>query len=582
LHLETLNMNRLLLTGLLVLCFSSAFAQGSTVTYNDVAPILYKNCSGCHRPGEIGPFSLLSYNDAVANAQGIKNQVVSRMMPPWQTDPNYRKFIGERILPQNEIDLIAQWVDDGAVEGDPSLAPPVPVFPTGSQLGIPDLTLSMSQHYVVAPTSNGQDVYRTFVLPTGLTQDVDLDAIEVRPGNASIVHHVLLNQDISGDGRSKDAQDPGYGFDDVSFNSFNNTDGLGVWTPGTFPLRYPNGIGKKLQKNSDILMQIHYPLYGAGDSDLTQINLFYKQTPVVRYEKGYLLDYSKVVGNSTYPDAQGKPSCIDPSATLVGGVRRPIPGGELIRAFVPGGINLTDAQLEAISAGTSCFVLPANAKTTIIAKSQIFEDFSVMGVFPHQHLLGESVTAFAIAPNGDTINICKIDNWDFRWQDVYRLKNFVKVPNNSTLYAIHTYDNTVNNPNNPSSPPIPVYWTENTEDEMNFTTFFGVSYQPGDELLSTTSIESQLTNAQAAMLDQNKPNPAEGITAIPFYLPNTANLSLDVIDLTGRVVKSIYRESQLVAGQHNASVNVADLPAGIYVYRLHGAGVDLSKRLVVK
>lgn len=572
-------MNRLLLTCLLLLCFGSAFAQGNTVTYNDVAPILYKNCSGCHRPGEIGPFSLMSYNDAVAKAQVIKNQVNSRLMPPWQSDPSYSRFVGERILAQNEIDLISQWVDDGAVEGDPNLAPPLPVFPSGSQLGIPDLTIGMTQHFVVNPPTGGQDVYRTFVMPTGLTTNRDLDALEVRPGNPRIVHHVLLNQDTTGSGRQKDAADPGYGYDDVSFNSFNNTDGLGVFTPGASPNRYPVGIGKRIYKNADILMQIHYPQYAAGDSDLTQLNFFFKQTPVVRYEKGYLLDFNAVVGNSNYPNAQGKPSCND--ASVPGGVRRPLPGAELIATQIPGGINLPPNVLQQI-ASTSCFILPPNQVTTIVAKSTCNEDFSVMGIFPHQHLLGQSVEAFAISPTGDTIKICKINRWDFRWQDVYRLKNFVKVPKNSTFYAIHTYDNQASNPNNPSSPPQTVYWTENTTDEMNFSTFFGVPYQPGDEILSTTAIENQLTNAQAAILQQNKPNPAEGYTSIPFYLPNTARLNLDIIDLTGRVVKSVYHDSQMVAGEHSAYVNVSELPSGIYVYRLYGAGVDLSKRLVVK
>lgn len=545
-------MKKLFILTIVLLSFTSLFVHAQ-VTFNDIAPILYNNCTKCHRPGEIGPFSLISYTDALSNAQAIKAQVTSKQMPPWQADRNYRSFVGERVLSQNDIDLIAQWVDGGAVQGNPNLAPPLSVFPTGSQLGVPDLTLSMTQSFVITPP-NGEDQYRTFVLPTGLIADKNLGAIEVRPGNGSVVHHVLLSQDTTGTGRQNDQNDPGYGYDDVSLNNFTTNEGLGVWTPGTTPLRYPNGIGKKLFKASDILMQIHYPYYASGDSDKTSINLFFQTTPVSRYEQGVLLFYSEVVGNSNYPDALGKPSCKQGSITYP-----PVPGTTF-----------------------SCFNLPPNMVTTIVAKKKINYDFSVMSVFPHQHKLGQKILAYAISPAGDTIPICKIDDWKFNWQDVYRLKNFVKVPKNSTLYAIQTYDNRASNPNNPNSPPRTVVWTENTTDEMNFTTFFGIPYQAGDELLSTTAAEQELEQAFEANLGQNVPNPASEYTSVPFYLPRNSNITLDVYDLTGRIVQNLYQNNTLQRGEHTAYLNLTNLPSGIYVYRLHGDGIDLAKRLVVK
>src|SRR5689334_17312219 len=122
----------------------------SPVTYSkQVAPILWKNCAGCHRPGEVGPFPLLTYKDAAKRASFLKDVLTERKMPPWHAEPGYGEFHDARRLDDREIELIVRWADSGAPEGDPRDLPPPPKFPEGWQLGEPDLVLKMPEPFQV-------------------------------------------------------------------------------------------------------------------------------------------------------------------------------------------------------------------------------------------------------------------------------------------------------------------------------------------------------------------------------------------------------------------------------------------------
>lgn len=190
---------------IIVLVLTACSISQAQVTYSEhIAPIIYNNCTSCHRQGEIGPMSFTNYNEVVAWAGMIQYTTEIRYMPPWQPDKTYSSFIGEKGLTDAEIQLIKDWVNAGVPQGDPALEPPLPVFPSGSQLGTPDLVLEMSESYFIE--GNNTDDYRVFVLPTGLTQDKEIAAVEFRPGNSRAVHHALMAYEVNGAAAAQDAQ----------------------------------------------------------------------------------------------------------------------------------------------------------------------------------------------------------------------------------------------------------------------------------------------------------------------------------------------------------------------------------------
>src|SRR5215813_761257 len=174
---------------------SSDSADGITkskadVTFNkDVAPILFKNCVECHRPGEAAPMSLLRYKDARPWARSIREKVLSREMPPWHADPRVGQFSNDPRLTQAEIDTITAWVDGGAKEGEPRDLPPSPKFVEGWNIGQPDLILKMPEEFTL--DANGPDEYQHFVIDPGFTEDKYVEVAEARPGNRRIVHHII-------------------------------------------------------------------------------------------------------------------------------------------------------------------------------------------------------------------------------------------------------------------------------------------------------------------------------------------------------------------------------------------------------
>ncbi|MGH9938974.1 MAG: hypothetical protein ACREAM_22270, partial [Blastocatellia bacterium] len=162
----------------------------AAVTFNkDVAPILFKSCAECHRPGEAAPMSLLSYKDARPWARSIREKVVSREMPPWHADPRVGQFLNDPRLTRGEIDTITAWVDGGAKEGEARDLPPAPKFVEGWSIGQPDLVLKMAEEFTL--DANGPDEYQQFVIDPGFTEDKYVQMSEARPGNRRIVHHMI-------------------------------------------------------------------------------------------------------------------------------------------------------------------------------------------------------------------------------------------------------------------------------------------------------------------------------------------------------------------------------------------------------
>ena len=230
--------------------------EEAAVTFSrDVAPILYKNCVECHRPGEIAPMSLLSYKDARPWARSIKEQVVARDMPPWHADPQHSEFLNDRRLSQKEVETIAAWVDQGAREGDPKDLPPTPKFPEGWNIGKPDAIFYLPQAWPVP--AEGTVDYKYFTVPTNFEEDMWVQAAEIRPGERSVVHHVIVF--VQGGGQQKL---------------------LAGYAPGEQPAIIPKGLGRKIPAGSNLVFQVHYTPAGKAVNDRSYIGLvFAKETP---------------------------------------------------------------------------------------------------------------------------------------------------------------------------------------------------------------------------------------------------------------------------------------------------------------
>jgi mono/diheme cytochrome c family protein len=385
---------------------SGSAAPTDSVTYTkDVAPILWKNCAGCHRPGEVGPFSLLSYEDAAKRADFLAEITGDRRMPPWKAEPGFGKFHDERRLTDAEIATLARWAKEGAPEGDPKDLPEPPKFVDGWSLGQPDLVLEMSESFTVP--ADGSDIYQCFVIPIPTSENRTVSAVEFRPGNRRIVHHAILYLDASGAARSRDEKEAGPGYRSFGGPGILPTGGLGGWAPGAMARFLPEGTGKFLRKGSDLVLQIHYHPSGKVESDRSSVGIYFTKKP---------------------------------ATTLVGG----------------------------LAVRSRKLYIPADEKHhRVMAESEPLPvDVNVLAVGPHMHLLGRQMKVTAEKPDGSKVPLIWIKDWDFNWQGSYAFLDPVRLPKGTVIHAEAEYDNSTDNPHNPNSPPKAVHWGEQTTDEM--------------------------------------------------------------------------------------------------------------------
>jgi len=496
-------MRRLLLSPFLLLAFTSF---GQEVTYHaDVAPIIHANCTECHRVGEIGPMPFTSFEEVSAYGEFIEFVTSTGYMPPWTPDAEYSHFVGERVLSAEDIETLSAWVDAGKPEGDPSDNPGLPNFPEGSQVGTPDLVLSMPEPYL--HTGDMTDQYQVFILPTDFETDVTVRSLEVRPQNGAIAHHAILGVDTEGIAAQMDQQDPepGYeSFGDFGFDAYSSF--FGGWVPGTLPVVYPEGIGRVIPAGSDLLIQMHYGPNAVDESDQTELNVFFTEGPVERE----------------------------------------------VETGIMGPWNLDEP-----------FVIPANQVKVFHGEYPIWNDISLINIVPHCHLIGASWEVFATSSDGnDTIPLISIPEWDFNWQGFFTFPTLTKIPAGYTIEAIATYDNTADNPFNPSNPPQNVFYGDNTEDEMFFVFVDYVPYEEGDEDIS---LETPLVSGMGALdptgpLVSLQPNPSRGhvqVLADPSFIGQTWS----VADLGGRVLlEGAFRSA-------NQRLDLTALTNGVYLFR---------------
>jgi peroxiredoxin len=409
--------------------------KAGKVTYHrDVAPILQDNCQQCHRPGEVGPFALLTYKQAVNWAGDIKEYTQERKMPPWKPVEGVA-FHNDRRLSQKEIDTLAAWVDGGTPEGDPKDAPPPKKFIEGWQLGTPDLVLTVPEEFTLG--ASGKDVFRCFVLPTGLTEDKYVTAVEVRPGNSRVVHHSLNFFDLSGRARQMEKaerervkkpgeQDHGPGYSVAMGLGFipeqGKFGGVGGWAPGQRARHLPDGYGFPLPKGSDFVFQIHYHRNGRVEKDRTRVGLYFAKKPGVRPYKS---------------------------------------------AVIPG-------LFVAIPAGQERF----EVNGTI----EVDQDCVLRSVMPHMHMLGKEIKVTLTPPGGAARTLLAITDWDYNWQETYILKEPLEVKKGTKFRVEAVYDNSDKNPNNPFSPPQWVRFGEQTDNEMCFVFLGATSDGPGGRI----------------------------------------------------------------------------------------------------
>lgn len=517
-------MKKIFLFLIIPLVANSLSAQ---ITWSgQIAPLIFSNCSNCHNSNGIAPFELMNYQDAFENGSDIMENVQSRKMPPWPPDPSYSQLAHPRILSEQQISDITDWVNNGMPRGDSLLEPPSPVFNNGSEIQNPDLILS-APVYSVNTTS---DVYRCFVIPSTLLTEKYLTAIEAVPGDRSVVHHVLIYSDSTSIPALLDAADPGPGYTNFGGTGSPNSKLIGVWVPGQRAYFSPAGMGIRLPAHTNIIVQIHYPGGISGKTDSTK--LFLKLTSTFQRE-----------------------------------------------------ISI-DAPLNHFQLDNGLLYIPANTVKTFYAHFDVSADMSVMGVGPHMHLIGTKILSYCITPSQDTIPFIDIPDWDFQWQGIYSFPRVLKIPMGSTMYSKAVYDNTTANPENPNNPPVGVLLGESTTDEMMLVYFAFTPYLPGDEniIIDSTLVLSNSSTAFSSIISTPQlyepfPNPSKNTFTFQYFLPKSSLVKISIVDMKGKLFKE-ENPHKILNGLITSQINIESLTSGIYFLTLNADGVLKTKKLV--
>ena len=376
--------------------------------HKNIAPILFSKCAPCHRPGEPGPFSLLTYEDARKHAGQIAAVTRKRYMPPWLPAAGFGDFTGQLRLSGAEIETIEQWVRAGAPEGSPSDSPPLPVFTPGWQLGKPDLVVAAEKPFSVP--AGGPDVFWNFVLSPAVRETHQVKAIEIRPGNTRAVHHANLLVDRSRSMRYREkARGEGFpGMDlEIASDTFDPDSHFLFWKPGAVPAEEPAGMSWRLDPGNDLVLNVH--LRPTGKEELVQpsVGLYFTRETQSMFPMLLQLE---------------RDGALD------------IPPGD------------PDFQV------SDDFRLPL--------------DLDVLAVYPHAHYLGRLLEGFATLPDGTRRWLIRIPDWDLNWQAVYRYREPVFLPKETVISMRYHYDNSAANPRNPHSPPRRVVGGNQSTDEM--------------------------------------------------------------------------------------------------------------------
>ena len=403
-------------------------------TFADVAPVFYKNCTSCHRTGGLAPFSLMEYDSATGYLSEMKDAIAANKMPPWHAEAPRGVFSNDRRLDPAERELILKWLATGAQEGDKSKLPPKPVYTSSWQIGAPDLVVSMPTEFTVP--ASGLVEYQYFEIPTSLTEEKWVQAIEVLPGAHEVVHHVLVYARVPPQPRPEGAPVPaaappagatpptplfirnrahGTPPDPPRKDSVNmrrNPLGalIGSMAPGTTVQEFPLGTALRLRPGTILTLQMHYTAHGEAMKDRTQVGF--------RFAKE-------------------------------------IPNEEMFTAnFVNGS-----------------FTIPAGAKDYAVpSELGIGQPVKIWGMLPHTHLRGTRWQYTLMKPDSTTEVILDVPKYDFNWQTFYMYAKPLELAPGSKILATAWYDNSTANKSNPN-PKQDVKWGDQTWEEMQYTGF---------------------------------------------------------------------------------------------------------------
>lgn len=276
--------------------------QKGEVNYvKHVATILQNRCQECHRPDEIGPFSLLTYDDAKKRAGRIREALIEQRMPPWHADPRHGKFLNDRRLPQEELDTLLAWIDSGAAKGDDKDLPPPAKFVKGWKIGEPDKVFTMEKEFKVPAT--GVLDYQRFTVDPGLKEDTWIQASECRPGNRAIVHHILVYV-------LKPGQVSPYSADGTATT-------LAGWAPGDMPAIYPPGTARLIPAGSRLMFEVHYTPNGTEQTDRSAVGVIFAKKPPEHRAETNILANMLVRIPPKQPNVKGEMTYTFPEDALV-------------------------------------------------------------------------------------------------------------------------------------------------------------------------------------------------------------------------------------------------------------------------
>ena len=425
---------------------SGAAGADSAPTYSrDVAPILYRSCTNCHRPGEIAPMSLLTYAETRPWAKAIAAQVSRGTMPPWHADPAHWEFLNDRRLGGDDKATILKWVSAGAPEGDPSALPPAPTYASGWTIGDPDAVFSMQEDYPVP--ADGTIAYQYLQVPTNLAEDRWIQAMEVKPGNPAVVHHVIvfaatpprpaapppppgtkpaprpapLFTYLDGTQDVPAGQTGGPALPPEQRKPLGPNDrpapkrlgpAIGGFAPGQMIRVYQEGSAMKLPAGATLVFQMHYTASGTATTDRTRIGVrFAKEKPP------HEVRFTELINGALH---------------------------------IPAGAN--DYRVD--------------------TQMTVNRDVTIWSLLPHTHVRGKRWEYRVTYPDGRVETVLAVPKYDFNWQTDYVFREPLKLPRGTTVHATAWYDNSRNNPSNPD-PTRDVWWGDQTWEEMMFT---GITY----------------------------------------------------------------------------------------------------------
>ena len=418
-------------------------AQGTAPDFaKDVAPVLYRNCAGCHRPGGIGPFSVLNADSVKAYATEIRDAVGTGYMPPWHADGPRGVFTNDRRLPDLDKQAILRWVDDGAKIGNRNALPQAPHFESRWEIGMPDAVVTMPEDFIVP--ASGTIEYQYFEVPSNFTEDKWVQAIEIMPGSRESVHHVLVYArppqvaapaaspasasapapvpapsastpaprrvppPVSFD-RNNDFTDPPR-TDTRNASPMRLGNLIGTTAPGTNVVRFPEGTALRVRAGTTLVFQMHYTAHGHESKDRTSVGFqFANAAPAEQvYASNFL---------------NGK------------------------------------------------FVLPAGQKDVMVPSTlTINEPIKIYGLFPHTHVRGARWQYTLEKSDGTSEIILDVPRYDFNWQTFYMFAKPLELPAGTRITSRAWYDNSASNKSNPDATKD-VRWGDQTWEEMQYTGF---------------------------------------------------------------------------------------------------------------